>query len=140
VRSDRNALCYLMSSKLLSSQCARYIDEIADCDITVEWKPGCEQRIVDFLSRRPCDNTSLCKQCRPRQDDKSAQCVYVCSAAGPGSRCIGQSVTEPVVVNAMHVTAPKQGLLDKSIGQETRIAADQLEATQIYSKLLTFGT
>jgi hypothetical protein len=106
VRSDHSALRYLMSSKSLSSQWARYLDEIADYDIKVEWKPGREQRIADFLSRRPCDGASICKQCRPCQGDKVRN-VYVNSSAGPGTRCIGQSVTESAEVNATPIVKHK---------------------------------
>jgi hypothetical protein len=106
VRSDHSALRYLMSSKSLSSQWARYLDEIADYDIKVEWKPGREQRIADFLSRRPCDGASICKQCRPCQGDKMRN-VYVNSSAGPGIRCIGQSVTESAEVNATPIVKHK---------------------------------
>jgi hypothetical protein len=66
VRTDHNCLQYLLKGKNLTNQLARYLDFIADYDLTIEYKPGRENQMADFLSRlRPCEigERGSCKQC-----------------------------------------------------------------------------
>lgn len=71
VRSDHCALKYLLTSRNLSPQWNRYLDFLADFDIEIQYKPGSQQNVADYLSRfglRCCEFETGrdCKQCRPR--------------------------------------------------------------------------
>jgi hypothetical protein len=64
--SDHCALKYLQTSRQLSDQWSRYLDFLSDFSFDIQWKPGKDMKISDFLSR-PCDSKSArCKQCRPK--------------------------------------------------------------------------
>jgi hypothetical protein len=69
VRSDHSALQYLLTSKDLSPQWMRYLDFLSNFDLQIQYRPGCQQQLADFLSRwRPCEvaTQSTCSQCRPK--------------------------------------------------------------------------
>ena len=74
MQTDHSSLKYLLTSKHLSEQWARYLDTINQFDIEITWVPGAQQAISDFLSRaRVCemDSGEYCKQCRTKSERDS---------------------------------------------------------------------
>lgn len=80
VKSDHACLQYLLKCKDLPPQWGRYLDLMAEFDLKIQYVPGSQQRISDYLSRyaaRPCEEGNvdehgrpleLCKQCRTREE------------------------------------------------------------------------
>ena len=68
VTTDHSSLEHIMKSKNLSAQMMRYREFLSDFDITIEYVPGSQQVISDYLSRmtkRACDgDQARCRQCR----------------------------------------------------------------------------
>ena len=60
VRTDHNALRWLMNFKSPTGQTARWLEVLGTYDVTIEFRPGLKHGNADGLSRRPCDE---CKQC-----------------------------------------------------------------------------
>jgi hypothetical protein len=66
---DNSSLSYLMSSTMLLSMEARYLNFISEYDFVIERTPGAKHTAVDGLSRKPCcrdDVSQMCVKCRPR--------------------------------------------------------------------------
>jgi hypothetical protein len=51
VLSDHSALRYLFSTKELNDQLARHLDFLANFQVKIEYRPGSQQKINDYLSR-----------------------------------------------------------------------------------------
>jgi hypothetical protein len=75
VLSDHSALRYLFSTKELNDQWARHLDFLANFQVKIEYRPGSQQKISDYLSRaqqlRPCEIEANrpCPQCRTKTDE-----------------------------------------------------------------------
>jgi hypothetical protein len=75
VLSDHSALRYLFSTKELNDQWARHLDFLANFKVKIEYRPGSQQKISDYLSRaqqlRPCEIEANrpCPQCRTKTDE-----------------------------------------------------------------------
>jgi hypothetical protein len=73
VKSDHSSLQYLLKCKHLPPQWGRYLDLLSEFDLEIQYVPGREQKISDYLSRfavRPCENSAdePCPQCRTREE------------------------------------------------------------------------
>ena len=95
VRTDHAALTYLMKTPEPIGQQGRWLDLLAEYDITIQHRPGRVHGNSDALSRRPCerDGKAECRQCaRPVSGrvEKSAPKVETppgpppCESSPPG--------------------------------------------------------
>ncbi len=50
---DHKSIIYLFSQPKLSGRQARWIEELSEFDLSVEYKSGCSNIVADALSRRP---------------------------------------------------------------------------------------
>src|SRR5262249_16120549 len=55
VQTDQRALKWLLDQKTLSKRQHRWLDELQEYDLTINWIPGSENTIADALSRRRHD-------------------------------------------------------------------------------------
>jgi hypothetical protein len=85
VRSDHACLRYLLTSRELLPQFARWSDFVSQFQLTIEYAPGKTQLISDWLSRaefeddntpRPCEVNGIkrCKHCRTKAELRMQQC------------------------------------------------------------------
>jgi hypothetical protein len=51
--TDHNSLVHFMKQKTLSGRQARWLESLADFDVTIVYKPGTKMIVADTLSRRP---------------------------------------------------------------------------------------
>ena len=63
VYTDNNPLTYVLTSAKLNAVGQRWVNELADFNFTIKYKPGKENIDADFLSRRPMDVAELKRMC-----------------------------------------------------------------------------
>ena len=63
VYTDNNPLTYVLTSAKLNAVGQRWVNELADFNFKIKYKPGKENIDADFLSRRPMDVAELKRMC-----------------------------------------------------------------------------
>ena len=63
VYTDNNPLTYVMSSAKLNAVGQRWVNELADYQFTIKYRPGKENVDADFLSRKPTEIAELKEKC-----------------------------------------------------------------------------
>ena len=63
VYTDNNPLTYVLTTAKLNAVGMRWVNELADYNFTIKYRPGKDNIDADSLSRRPMDITSYRKSC-----------------------------------------------------------------------------
>ena len=63
VYTDNNPLTYVLTTAKLNAVGMRWVNELADYNFTIKYRPGKENVDADALSRRPMDITQYRKEC-----------------------------------------------------------------------------
>ena len=82
IRTDHQALKWLMSFKYPEGQLARWFQLLGNYDLEIEYRPGKDHGSSDGLSRRPCVDCSHCDRAEKREEvtvTKEAEVVRLCS-------------------------------------------------------------
>ena len=104
VRTDHAALTYLMKIPEPIGQQGRWLDLLAEYDMTIQRRPGLVHSNSDALSRRPCDRAGdpECRQCKRPPSGLVQQSVRGSSARDGGGAlsCRPGDALEPPAMSA----------------------------------------
>ena len=112
VYTDNNPLTYVLTSAKLNAVGQRWVNELADFNFNIKYKPGKENVDADFLSRRPMDVAELKRMC----------CQTIHSKDG-----LWHSVDEVAVVSG---AVSASILLQKPEAEGEPISAEELKVKQ----------
>ena len=116
VFTDNNPLTYVLTTAKLNAVGLRWVNELADFDFSIKYRPGKENIDADYLSRRPLDITQLKRRCTESVDKQCIEAVIDNSRAA----------TSEVTVNRVAVDQ-----LDLKSGDPIEtVSTDELRAKQ----------
>ena len=121
IYTDNNPLTYVLSSAKLNAVGMRWVNELADFNFAIHYKPGKTNIDADYLSRRPTDFAELKRSCTESMDP---QCL---SAVMSGVEYSGPVVSGAVVANRLEL------LSDSEV---TPVSRDELKAAQQNDEVL----
>ena len=75
VYTDNNPLTYVLTSAKLNAIGMRWVNELADFNFTIKYRPGKENVDADYLSRRPMDISELKRGCSESVDPRCMDAV-----------------------------------------------------------------
>ena len=75
VFTDNNPLTYVLTTAKLNAVGLRWVNELADFDFSIKYRPGKENTDADYLSRRPLDIAQLKKRCTESIDRQCMDAV-----------------------------------------------------------------
>ena len=75
VFTDNNPLTYVLTTAKLNAVGLRWVNELADYNFTIHYKPGKNNVDADYLSRRPLDIEELRASCTESVDPQSMNAV-----------------------------------------------------------------
>ena len=75
VYTDNNPLTYVLSSAKLNASGLRWINDLADFNFTIKYRPGSANRDADTLSRVPLDFESYMNKCTQELPTAERQAV-----------------------------------------------------------------
>ena len=97
VYTDNNPLTYILSSAKLSAVGMRWVNELADFNFAIHYKPGKTNIDADYLSRHPTDIAELKRLCTETVDQ---QCL---GAAMSGVEYSGPVMSAAVVAERLEL-------------------------------------
>ena len=92
VYTDNNPLTYVLTTAKLNAVGMRWVNDLADYNFTIKYRPGKENADADLLSRRPMDIGELKKSCGETVHPSWVNAVV-----------LGARVDRPVISNAVSV-------------------------------------
>ena len=96
VFTDNNPLTYILTSAKVNAVGARWINELADYNFVIKYRPGKENVDADGLSRNPIDVGNMRKECFKMMDEQSIRAVW------SGNKDISRTVyADSVEVNTL---------------------------------------
>ena len=116
VFTDNNPLTYVLSSAKLNAVGMRWVNELADFNFSIHYKPGKTNTDADYLSRRPMDIADLKKACTESVDP---QCL--------GAVMSGMEYNGPVVVGSL---AAKSLELKSADGDLVCVSREEMKVAQ----------
>ena len=122
VYTDNNPLTYVLSSAKLNAVGMRWVNELADFNFAIHYKPGKTNIDADYLSRRPTEISELKQLCTESIDP---QCL---SAVISGVEYGGPVISGAVVASKLEL---------KSEGELALVSPDELKAAQQNDKVLS---
>ena len=75
VFTDNNPLTYVLSSAKLNAVALRWVNDLADFNFTIKYRPGKSNVDADYLSRRPMDIKELKQGCTETVDPRCMDAV-----------------------------------------------------------------
>ena len=102
VYTDNNPLTYVLSSAKLNAVGMRWVNELADFNFAINYKPGKTNVDADYLSRRPMDIAELKKSCTESVDPQSLGAVM------SGVEYGGPVVSSAVVASKLELKADSE--------------------------------
>ena len=75
VFTDNNPLTYVLSSAKLNAVALRWVNDLADFNFTIKYRPGKVNVDADYLSRRPLDIKELKRGCTETVDPRCLDAV-----------------------------------------------------------------
>ena len=75
VFTDNNPLTYVLTSAKLNAVGMRWVNDLADYNFTIKYKPGRENVDADYLSRRPAEIEELKRECTLEVDPLAMNAV-----------------------------------------------------------------
>ena len=76
VFTDNNPLTYVLSSAKLNAVGMRWVNELADYNFIIKYRPGKENVDADGLSRNPLEVEQLQKECTEKMDKDSLRAIW----------------------------------------------------------------
>ena len=131
VFTDNNPLTYVLSSAKLNAVALRWVNDLADFNFTIKYRPGKVNVDADYLSRRPLDIKELKRGCTETVDPRCLDAVLagVGHGADVSSCCV--SVAKLSLEGVASSAAIPRGVLigeqksDKVIGPVYSAVVDQ---------------
>ena len=119
VYTDNNPLTYVLSSAKLNAVGMRWVNELADYNFAINYKPGKTNVDADYLSRRPMDIAELKKSCTESVDPQSLGAVM------SGMEYVGPVVSSAVVASKLELKADGETVM---VSREDLKQAQQSDA------------
>ena len=116
VYTDNNPLTYVLTSAKLNAVGMRWVNDLADYQFTIKYRPGKENTDADYLSRRPLNVAEMKSECTEKYEPREIQAV-ISSVLMP----------KPVVVN--HVLA-KQAIIEPVSNDKLVVPLEELVEMQ----------
>ena len=100
VYTDNNPLTYVLTSAKLNAVGMRWVNDLADFNFEIKYRPGKENADADALSRNPMDIGELKRMCTETVDPKGMDAIVAgvqvsCSAVTCGSIDVSKLTLEP---------------------------------------------
>ena len=121
VFTDNNPLTYVLTSAKLNAVGMRWVNDLADYNFTIRYKPGRENVDADYLSRRPAEIEELKRECTEEVEPQTMNAVM------SGMRDVG-----PVVCGG--VSASK--LILKPDSQIVTVSVEELKEKQVIDEVI----
>ena len=122
IYTDNNPLTYILTTAKLNAVALRWVNELADYNFTIKYRPGKTNTDADYFSRRPLKVKELKESCTETMDPGCLNAVL--TGAGrqhePSSCCVSVSKLtlegEPSVGAISRETMMNEQKVDKVIG------------------------
>ena len=75
VYTDNNPLTYVLTSAKLNAVGMRWVNDLADYQFTIKYRPGKENLDADYLSRRPLTFKEMKSECTEQYEPREIQAV-----------------------------------------------------------------
>ena len=125
VYTDNNPLTYVLTSAKLNAVGMRWVNELADFDFTIKYRPGRMNVDADYLSRRSLDLKELKAVCTEEYNSKEIDAVISKIQVG-----------EPVImVKALSVEVADQLVL-KATMKELSVESKELQKNQMKDEVI----
>ena len=116
VFTDNNPLTYVLTTAKLNAVGMRWINELAEFNFTIQYRPGKENVDADGLSRNPMSIEELKEECTEVIDPRSVATIFVSSEAA-----------EPVLLCDVNVCSFLSGDITEIVSKEELIEAQKTD-------------
>lgn len=125
VYTDNNPLTYVLTTAKLNAVGMRWVNELADFEFSIKYRPGRLNVDADYLSRRSLDLEQMKEECTEEFNLKEIDAVI--------SRI---QMAEPVVmVNALHAEVKEQ-LVMKAKNSSLSVSSTELQKMQVEDEVI----
>ena len=143
VFTDNNPLTYVLSSAKLNAVALRWVNDLADFNFSIKYRPGKINVDADYLSRRPMDIKDLKRGCTETVDPRCLDAVLAgANQAADVSPCCVSVSRLSLEEEASTSTIPREMMIkeqkaDKIIGPVYSAVQEQTRPTRaVWSELV----
>ena len=133
VYTDNNPLTYVLTTAKLNAVGQRWVNELADFNFEIKYKPGKENVDADYLSRRPRDIKEMKQLCTETVSQATTGAVHAWVKEG-------QTPTISASVSVNSLTLKPDGEITKVSAQELRQKQDSDEVVGPVLKAVLLGS